>query len=106
MQEQRLQGRPVAVCLMNDHGGPFDEIRLLRAVAHLNDGDFEFACRVAEGTDERSSRPWKAYIAGPVSVDAAEVIVRWIVAEGGVAVIDDGYYEDDDLESESGEVIG
>jgi hypothetical protein len=75
--------RPVAVWLMDgDWGEPDDPIRLLRAITHLSGGDFEFACRVADGTDLASARPWKACIAGPVSHEAAAVIVRWIEAEG------------------------
>jgi hypothetical protein len=91
---------PVAVWLMDgDTGEPDDPIRLLRAIAHINGGDLEFACRVAEGTDRCSARPWKAVIAAPVTCKAAEVVVRWIEAEGGHASIDDGYYEDDDYVS-------
>jgi hypothetical protein len=96
MAAETEQTEQVAVWLMDgDREDIEDEVRLLRVVAHIAGGDFEFAYRVADGTDEKSARPWEAVIAGPVSYAAAEVIVRWVHAEGGHAIIDEGYYDDD-----------
>lgn len=99
MQEQERAVSRVAVWLMGldfDDGDPIDRaLSVHRAIFNLT-GDYDLVHEVLSYG--------KGVIAKPVTPEAAEVIMKWIEAAGGIAVIaaiDDGYYEGDDEEREA-----
>ena len=79
--------RPVAVVLdrlgWEEVLGP-EDLRLLKDVT----GDWDTAYQLATERER--------YIVKPVTQEAAEVILRWLATGGLRAMIDDGYYDDQD----------
>lgn len=61
------------------------QLAVLHAIYRLM-GDFDAAYQIVDYG--------KGVVAGPISLDAAEIVVKWVESVGGTAGIDDGYYEE------------